>query len=165
LVLVDQVEIICKILSCSVQPSSSSILANKHHMWQVIIKITQVHQWETTLQFTPMVVSIVENWEIMLASAQIVTSRLPRKTMDKGLDNHYLRCTMEVQILRSIRVNGIKCVAEWTTWQLNMLKTPLVLCWVNLTIRGIDFQADLVVLTSSGIDVILGMEWLGECDE
>jgi hypothetical protein len=27
-----------------------------------------------------------------------------------------------------------------------------------------DFQADLVVLTSSGIDVILGMDWLGECD-
>jgi hypothetical protein len=34
----------------------------------------------------------------------------------------------------------------------------------NLKIRGIDFQADLVVLTSSGIDVILGMDWLGECD-
>jgi hypothetical protein len=27
-----------------------------------------------------------------------------------------------------------------------------------------DFQADLVVLTSSGLDVILGMDWLGECD-
>jgi hypothetical protein len=27
-----------------------------------------------------------------------------------------------------------------------------------------NFQADLVVLTSSGIDVILGMDWLGECD-
>jgi hypothetical protein len=35
---------------------------------------------------------------------------------------------------------------------------------VNLKIRGIDFQANLVVLTSSGIDVILGMNWLGECD-
>jgi hypothetical protein len=34
----------------------------------------------------------------------------------------------------------------------------------NLKIRGIDFQADLVVLTSSGIDVILEMDWLGECD-
>jgi hypothetical protein len=29
---------------------------------------------------------------------------------------------------------------------------------------GIYFQADIVVLTSSGIDVILGMDWLGECD-
>jgi hypothetical protein len=29
---------------------------------------------------------------------------------------------------------------------------------------GMDFQADLVVLTSSGIDVILGMVWLGDCD-
>jgi hypothetical protein len=35
---------------------------------------------------------------------------------------------------------------------------------VNLKIRGIDFQAGLVVLTYSGIDVILGMDWLGECD-
>jgi hypothetical protein len=39
LILVDQVEIICKILSCSVQPSSSNILANKHHMFQIIIEI------------------------------------------------------------------------------------------------------------------------------
>jgi hypothetical protein len=44
LVLVDQVEIICKILSCSVQPSSPNILANRHHMLQVIIRITQMHQ-------------------------------------------------------------------------------------------------------------------------
>jgi hypothetical protein len=29
---------------------------------------------------------------------------------------------------------------------------------VNLKIRGMDFQADLVVLTSSGTDVILGMD-------
>jgi hypothetical protein len=29
---------------------------------------------------------------------------------------------------------------------------------VNLKIGGINFQADLVVLTSSGIDVILGMD-------
>jgi hypothetical protein len=31
-------------------------------------------------------------------------------------------------------------------------------------VSQIDFQADLVVLTSSGIDVILGIDWLGECD-
>jgi hypothetical protein len=35
---------------------------------------------------------------------------------------------------------------------------------VNVKIRGIDFQTDLVVLTSSGMDMILGMDWLGECD-
>jgi hypothetical protein len=27
-----------------------------------------------------------------------------------------------------------------------------------------DFQADLVALTFNGIDVILGMDWLGKCD-
>jgi hypothetical protein len=112
LVLVNQVEIICKIPSCSIQLSSFSISANKHHMFQIIIEIAQVHQYETTLQFTLMVVSIVENWDIMPASAQIVTSRLPRKTMVKGSDNHHLRYVIEVQILRTTRVSGIMCMAE-----------------------------------------------------
>jgi hypothetical protein len=38
------------------------------------------------------------------------------------------------------------------------MKSTYVCPQVNLKIRGIDFQADLVVLTSSGID------WLGKCD-
>jgi hypothetical protein len=170
-----------------------------------------------------MVVSIVENWDIMSASAQIVTSTVPRKTMVRGSDNHHLRYTMEVQILRSIRVNGITCVEKVNhviaeqaqdargvvlgTFPVNSMpatvlfdfgashsfitkqfvakhnipmssmkthlligspngemKSTYVCPRVNLKIRGIDFQADLVVLTSSGIDVILGMDWLGECD-
>jgi predicted aspartyl protease len=45
------------------------------------------------------------------------------------------------------------------------IKATHVYPQVNLKIGGMDFQADLVVLTSSGIDVILGMDWLGECDE
>jgi hypothetical protein len=44
------------------------------------------------------------------------------------------------------------------------MKSTYICPRVNLKIRGIDFQADLVVLTSSGIDVILGMDWLDECD-
>jgi hypothetical protein len=44
------------------------------------------------------------------------------------------------------------------------MKSTHVCPRVNLKIRGINFQADLVVLTSSGIDVIPGMDWLGECD-
>jgi predicted aspartyl protease len=31
---------------------------------------------------------------------------------------------------------------------------------VNIKIRGIDFIANLIVLDSKGIDVILGMDWL-----
>jgi len=30
----------------------------------------------------------------------------------------------------------------------------------SLIIRGVEFQANLVVIDSSGIDVILGMDWL-----
>jgi hypothetical protein len=44
------------------------------------------------------------------------------------------------------------------------MKSTYVCSEVNLKIKGINFQADLVVLTSSGIDVILGMDWFGECD-
>jgi hypothetical protein len=31
---------------------------------------------------------------------------------------------------------------------------------VNLKIRGVDFVANLIVLESNGIDIILGMDWL-----
>jgi hypothetical protein len=44
------------------------------------------------------------------------------------------------------------------------MKSTYVCPRVNLKIRGMNFQADIVVLTSSGIDFILGMDWLGECD-
>jgi hypothetical protein len=33
---------------------------------------------------------------------------------------------------------------------------------VNLKIRGVDFVANLIVLESKGIDVILGMDWLSK---
>jgi hypothetical protein len=33
---------------------------------------------------------------------------------------------------------------------------------VNLKIRGVDFVANLIVLESKGIDVILGMDWFGK---
>jgi hypothetical protein len=33
---------------------------------------------------------------------------------------------------------------------------------VNLKIRGVDFFANLIVLESKGIDIILGMDWLGK---
>jgi hypothetical protein len=42
--LVDQVEIILRIYSCSTQLNNQSILASRHHMLQVIIKIVQEHQ-------------------------------------------------------------------------------------------------------------------------
>jgi hypothetical protein len=33
---------------------------------------------------------------------------------------------------------------------------------VNLKMRGLDFVANLIVLKSKGIDIILGMDWLGK---
>jgi hypothetical protein len=33
---------------------------------------------------------------------------------------------------------------------------------VNLNIRGVDFVANLIVLESKGIDILLGMDWLSK---
>jgi hypothetical protein len=44
------------------------------------------------------------------------------------------------------------------------MKSTHVCPQVNLKIGVIDFQADLVIITSSGIDVILRMDWLGKHD-
>jgi predicted aspartyl protease len=44
------------------------------------------------------------------------------------------------------------------------MKSTYVCPQVILQIGEIDFEADLVILTSSGIDVILGMDWLSKHD-
>jgi hypothetical protein len=44
------------------------------------------------------------------------------------------------------------------------MKSTYVCPQVNLKIGEVDFEADLVILTSSGIDAILGMDWLSKHD-
>jgi hypothetical protein len=44
------------------------------------------------------------------------------------------------------------------------MKSTYVCPQVNLKVGEIDFEANLVIITSSGIDVILGMDWLGKHD-
>ena len=44
------------------------------------------------------------------------------------------------------------------------LKANQLCSWVNMNIMGIEFLTILIVLKSSGIDVILGMDWLAGCD-
>jgi hypothetical protein len=44
------------------------------------------------------------------------------------------------------------------------MKSTYVCPQVNLKNGEIDFQADLLIITFSGIDVILGMDWLGKHD-
>ena len=40
------------------------------------------------------------------------------------------------------------------------MKAEWICLAASLSIRGVEFQANLVVINSSGIDVILGMDWL-----
>jgi hypothetical protein len=35
---------------------------------------------------------------------------------------------------------------------------------ISITVRGVDFLANLIVLDSKGIDIILGMDWLRKYD-
>jgi hypothetical protein len=44
------------------------------------------------------------------------------------------------------------------------MKTSYICPQVKINIMGVDFLANLVVLKSWGIDVILGMDWLRSCD-
>ena len=44
------------------------------------------------------------------------------------------------------------------------MKAAYICPKVNLKIMEVDFPANLIVLNSSGIDVILGMDWMGGCN-
>jgi hypothetical protein len=40
------------------------------------------------------------------------------------------------------------------------MRTKHICPAISITIRGVDFLANLIVLDSKGIDIILGMDWL-----
>jgi hypothetical protein len=44
------------------------------------------------------------------------------------------------------------------------LRTRHICPAISITIRGVDFLANLIVLDSRGIDIILGMDWLRKYD-
>jgi hypothetical protein len=44
------------------------------------------------------------------------------------------------------------------------MRTKHICPAISITIRGVDFLANLVVLDSKGIDIILGMDWLRKYD-
>jgi hypothetical protein len=35
---------------------------------------------------------------------------------------------------------------------------------ISIVIRGVDFLSNLIIIDSQGIDIILGMDWLGKYD-
>jgi hypothetical protein len=44
------------------------------------------------------------------------------------------------------------------------MRTKHICTMISITIRGVDFLANLTVLDSKGIDIILGMDWLRKYD-
>jgi hypothetical protein len=44
------------------------------------------------------------------------------------------------------------------------MRTKHICPAVSITIRGVDFSSNLILLDSKGIDIILGMDWLSKCD-
>jgi hypothetical protein len=45
------------------------------------------------------------------------------------------------------------------------MRTKHICPAISITIRGVDFLANLIVLDSKGIDIILGMNWLRNYDK
>jgi hypothetical protein len=44
------------------------------------------------------------------------------------------------------------------------MRTKLICPAVNISIRGVDFPSNLILLDSKSIDIILGMDWLSKYD-
>jgi hypothetical protein len=42
------------------------------------------------------------------------------------------------------------------------MRTKLICPAVNISIRGVNFPSNLILLDSKGIDIILGMDWLSK---
>jgi hypothetical protein len=59
-----------------------------------------------------MVVSIVENWDIMPTSVQSATCRLLRKIMVRDLDNCYHKLVLGILLIEVTEVNGTTHVVE-----------------------------------------------------
>jgi hypothetical protein len=59
-----------------------------------------------------MVVSIVENWDIMPTSVRSATCRLLRKIMVRDLDNRYHKLVLGILLIMVTEVNGTMHVEE-----------------------------------------------------
>jgi hypothetical protein len=59
-----------------------------------------------------MVVSIVENWDIMLTSVRSATCRLLRKIMDGDLDNRYHKLVLGILLIEVIEADKTTHVEE-----------------------------------------------------
>jgi hypothetical protein len=44
------------------------------------------------------------------------------------------------------------------------MRTKHICPAVSITIRGVDFSSNLILLDSKGVDIILGMDWLSKYD-
>jgi hypothetical protein len=44
------------------------------------------------------------------------------------------------------------------------MRTKLICPAISISIRGVDFPLNLILLDSRGIDIILGMDWLSKYD-
>jgi hypothetical protein len=44
------------------------------------------------------------------------------------------------------------------------MRTKHICSAVSISIRGVDFPSNLILLDSKGIDIILGMDWFSKYD-
>ena len=86
-----------------------------------------------------------------------VNSNSATVLFDSGASHSFIAYTF-------IKKHGIPICVVKKPMLVNSPRGEMKANWIclaaSLNIRGVEFQANLVVIDSSGIDVILGMDWL-----
>ena len=93
----------------------------------------------------------------MVIGTFLVNSNSTTVLFDSGASHSFIAYTF-------IRKHGIPVCVMKKPMLVNSPGGEMKANWIclaaSLNIRGVEFQANLVVIDSSGIDVILGMNWL-----
>jgi hypothetical protein len=91
----------------------------------------------------------------------IASSPTPTVLFDSGASHSFISSTFVAK--HHLPITIIKHIMPVSSPGGEM-RTKHICPAVSITIRGVDFLANLIILDSTGIDIILGMDWLRKYD-
>jgi hypothetical protein len=91
----------------------------------------------------------------------IASSHTPTVLFDSGASHSFISSTFVAK--HHLPITIIKHIMLVSSPGGEM-RTKHICPVVSITIRGVDFLANLIILDSTGIDIILGMDWLRKYD-
>jgi hypothetical protein len=91
----------------------------------------------------------------------IASSHTPTVLFDSGASHSFISSTFVAK--HHLPITIIKHIMPVSSPGGEM-RTKHICPAVSITIRGVDFLANLIILDSTGIDIILGMDWLRKYD-